>query len=388
MKRNKLILCALIALSALSSHANRGVFKLEGNIGEKSYDGLYIYLTALDPVDRENDCKIDSALIKNGHYTFTLPAPQAPYFASLALPPKDHTFVYGLPESKCIVEEGDVKLTYSPVGVELTGGVLNQKYENEVLAKEREIRNQGLALAKERETLEKSKQLLPEEMDAFNERLRALYRGLAPAELKFMSDLIATNVGAYLFFSRPQQYYDAADYARLSQAVAPELLQKAEKRAQRAEAAKAQRILAMQQTTEGNRYSNFKCKDSDGKEVQLSDFVKPGRMLLIDFWASWCGPCIQELGFIKRLYKDYHDKGLDIVSVSLDTNKGAWQKAVAKHKLPWPQISDLKGFDGEAAKAYAVSAIPFIILIDGDGNIAIRNLHDHLLENAIKARIK
>ena len=118
--------------------------------------------------------------------------------------------------------------------------------------------------------------------------------------------------------------------------------------------------------------------------MKLSDYVHPGHVTMVDFWASWCVPCVQELSFLKSLYQTYHGQGLDIVSVSLDTKRSAWEAAVKKHQIPWPQISDLKGWHGTITKDYAISAIPFIIVIDQKGNIAVRNLHDYKLENAIK----
>ena len=134
----------------------------------------------------------------------------------------------------------------------------------------------------------------------------------------------------------------------------------------------------------GNVYRDFICRDLAGKEVNLSDYVHPGHVTMVDFWASWCVPCVQELSFLKSLYQTYHGQGLDIVSVSLDTKRSAWEAAVKKHQIPWPQISDLKGWHGTITKDYAISAIPFIIVIDQKGKIAVRNLHDYKLENAIK----
>ena len=129
---------------------------------------------------------------------------------------------------------------------------------------------------------------------------------------------------------------------------------------------------------------SFACMDIEGKDVNLSDYIHPGRVTLVDFWASWCVPCVQELPFLKSLYQTYHEEGLDIVSVSLDTKKSAWEAAVKKHQIPWSQISDLKGWKGTITKDYAISAIPFILVIDRKGKIAVRNLHDYKLENAIK----
>lgn len=141
-------------------------------------------------------------------------------------------------------------------------------------------------------------------------------------------------------------------------------------------------------TAVGNPYKDFASKTTDGKDVRFSELVEKGKVTLLDFWASWCIPCIQESKELKSLYKAYHDKGFNIVSVSLDTNKQRWLDAIQKHDLPWTHISTLKGFKDDGAIEYAVQAIPYIVLIDRDGNIISQNVHGEMLHDNIKQQFK
>lgn len=112
----------------------------------------------------------------------------------------------------------------------------------------------------------------------------------------------------------------------------------------------------------------------DGKTIKVSDYK--GKYLLIDFWASWCGPCRRENPNVVKAYQAYKDKNFTILGVSLDDEKGkdAWLKAIEKDQLVWDQVSDLKGWNNEAAKLYLVRSIPQNFLLDPDGKIIAHNL--------------
>ena len=122
----------------------------------------------------------------------------------------------------------------------------------------------------------------------------------------------------------------------------------------------------------------------DGKEMALSDYVGKGKVVLVDFWASWCGPCRAEMPNVLRVYNQYKDKGFEIVGVSFDSSKDAWMKAIGDMRLPWPQMSDLKGWESEGAKKYAITGIPATILFDKDGNIIARDLRGEELKEAVE----
>lgn len=108
-----------------------------------------------------------------------------------------------------------------------------------------------------------------------------------------------------------------------------------------------------------------------------------GKVTIIDFWASWCKPCRMENPNVVALYNKYHEKGLNIIGVSLDEDVESWKTAIAKDKLTWTQVSNLKGWEDSIAKMYEVEQIPTTFLLDSAGNIIAKDLHGEALRNKI-----
>lgn len=129
-----------------------------------------------------------------------------------------------------------------------------------------------------------------------------------------------------------------------------------------------------QKTEVGKPYVDIALNDPEGKLVKVSDFVAKNKVTMIDFWASWCGPCRRVMPDVVKAYNKYKDKGFAIVGVSLDNNAEAWKAAIKQLGMTWPQMSDLKGWQSEAAALYNVRAIPATIFIDQSGNIMGREL--------------
>lgn len=145
----------------------------------------------------------------------------------------------------------------------------------------------------------------------------------------------------------------------------------------------AARILASKTILIGNTAPDFAQRNVDGELVRLSDYR--GQYVLIDFWASWCGPCRAENPNLKRAYDAFRSKGLEVIAVSLDDAKGekAWKEAIEKDGLTWVNVSDLKGWSNEAALLYGVRAVPSNFLIDPDGKIVALNLRGERLHEVL-----
>lgn len=149
-----------------------------------------------------------------------------------------------------------------------------------------------------------------------------------------------------------------------------------------------QNVERMKTTAVGQKFTDFEMQTPEGKNVKLSDYAGKGKVVLVDFWASWCGPCRREMPNLVEAYAKYKNKNFEIVGVSLDQSGDAWKESIKKLNITWPQMSDLKYWNCEGAKLYAVSSIPHTVLIDGEGTIIARGLHGDGLQEKLAEVIK
>ena len=133
---------------------------------------------------------------------------------------------------------------------------------------------------------------------------------------------------------------------------------------------------------------DFNLNDIDGNNVNFMSEVSKNKLTILDFWASWCRPCMDEMPNMINIYNKYSDKGLGIVGVSLDEREQDWKGTIKSKGLKWLQLSDLQGWDSPVAKKYGVQSIPHIIVIDQKGNIIADNLRGASLEEFISRKIE
>lgn len=301
---------------------------------------------------------------------------------------KDRHFVYALPELNCIVEAGQVEADCHDYVQTLKGGTLNQQYDDMVMRHDREARSVVDSMIKVRQEVERTRPYTDAENEDYSKKLASLYQGNRKYLYNFIADNIDNKVGARLFLTYGKDFFPVDFWEEMCRKVSPDYLQQAKLLSEMEIDAQKRARQARLNTKVGHPYVDFVSKTTDGKEVDFSEYVEKGKVTLLDFWASWCGPCIQESEDLKTLYDEYHGKGFNVVSVSLDTDRGKWVEAIGKHHLPWVHVSSLKGFKDEGALAYAVQAIPYVVLIDGNGNIVLQNMHGPVLHDKIKELLR
>lgn len=141
-------------------------------------------------------------------------------------------------------------------------------------------------------------------------------------------------------------------------------------------------VKASSSTAIGTEMENFTLNNPDGKAISLKDFR--GKYVLVDFWASWCRPCRMENPNVLKAYAKYHNKGFEVLGVSLDTDKAKWVAAIKADGLDWSHVCEMKAWDADIARRFNVSSIPFSVLVDKNGKIVGKNLRGEALDEKLK----
>jgi peroxiredoxin len=211
--------------------------------------------------------------------------------------------------------------------------------------------------------VQKHKEATPDELAQVLDRKAMLYQRVFKDDKKHQEILVQI----------------AKDFPGSKQAKAAQ--EEAEMRKQQAEAEKIQATLV-----KGNKFPEFEVKDLQGNPLSIANYK--GKVVLLDFWATWCGPCVGELPNVLKTYEKHHNEGFEIIGISLDGEQKRLESFIADRRIPWRQYFDGKGWGNKLAVKYGVVSIPQTYLLDGTGTIIGRDLRGEQLEEAVAGAVK
>lgn len=355
MKKVFLFAAVLASLAACTGPS----YKISGTVDGGS-DGDKVYL---ESIVGTNATILDSTVLSGGKFSFT-GKQDSTVLRYVSCATKEEAF-----SAPFFLENGKIKVSLQKGGDSVTGTPTNEIFQgirsqiSEVLRQVNEIS----------EVMEKDSTLTAEQKAGKTAVIDSLEKRYSEVLKDGMRANMENPVGIYLF---KIWYYENSLEENL------ELFEKIpQKYMTDPLLLRIKGFLERQKSTTVNtKYKDFTMTTPKGKQISLSDKVGKGKYVLLDFWASWCGPCRQSMPELKKVYSQYKDR-LEIVGVSLDSKEEAWKKAISSLGLPWTHMSDLKGWKSEAAALYGVNSIPHALLIDKEGTIIARNLQpDNIAE--------
>lgn len=349
---------------ALTACNNEPAYKIAGTV-EGISDGETVYLQ--DVKGREL-VKLDSAVVTNGTFSFSGRQDTAKY--CYINHPASGIWI------DLFLENGNINAVLADEGkaVGTPTNEIYQAYKNNFSAKQKEIGEMYQKIRTDSTLTDVQRQEIMAQIEAKDaEGINMVYNTIV--------ENISNPVGIMLL----PNYAPAFEFEKQEALV--ELIPESAKNNERI-ARFISNVQIAKKTAVGQKYIDFTSKDPNGKEVKLSDFISKNKYTLVDFWASWCGPCKREMPNVIAAYKEFSKKGFGIVGVSLDSKEADWKEAIKTWGMTWPMMSDLKGWDCEGAAIYAVRSIPATVLIDQEGTIIARNLRGDAIKEKLSELLK
>lgn len=364
----KRMIWAVAGLMALSACQQAPGYVIQGT-ATGAADGDTIFLQNFDGA---NMIKMDSAIVKNGTFEFKgMPDSlvESRYVTYMKGDNRMSTMLF--------VEKGNIQVTLDPENSKVSGTPNNdilQQFSDMFAAISKDLNDTYRKCQMDSTLTEEQKDSVEQVLDRKQEEGLDKVFNMVTANIdKPVGVYLLASFGPSFDVKKMQPLFKQIPAAYSSQ---PEIVSLKEY------------VETAAKTAEGETYIDFTMNTPEGNPVKLSDYVSKNTYTLIDFWASWCGPCKKEMPTVVEAYAKYKGKGLGVVGVSLDNNAESWKQAIKDLQITWPQMSDLKGWQCEGAALYGVRAIPATVLVDQQGTIIARNLRGFALMNKLDELMK
>ncbi len=348
-------------------------YTLHGNLTGDIENGTQVFLRTVGENNQPVD--VDTAKVENGKFTFT---------GTAETPELNYIFIDKLPGyTAVILENGEIQFNAQKDSLglaEITGTPQNEIFAD-YMEQSKELSQQAQSIQQDMQQASIKKDSAT--ANSLRDEMMELQTEYKNFELDYIENhpdalisvlLIGNALGAGAITAEEAQ----AMYDKLS----PEIKKtKAATTIQERLEAQNQAEANAKNTSIGSKAPDFTAPTPSGKELALNEAL--GKVTLVDFWAAWCKPCRAENPNVVKVYEKYHDKGLNILGVSLDRTEEAWKKAIEDDGLTWQHVSNVAYFNDPIAKLYNVDAIPAAFLLDENGVIVAKNLRGPALEEKI-----
>ncbi|MGC1516949.1 MAG: TlpA disulfide reductase family protein, partial [Maribacter sp.] len=344
-------------------------FTLKGNLRGEIKDGTQVFLKKIG--ENNQPIEVDTAMTTNGAFTFTGTADS---------PELHYIFVDQLQGYTAVILENG-KIQFDAQRDSMAFAKIDGTFQNEAFAdymkKSRELSMQAQNIQRDMQSAS------GEAMVALKDEINELQEEYKNFELDYVKSHPKALISALVLdraiatksieLNEADSIYETLDAEIKNTQAGKKVLESIERVKKSEEAGK--------KTSIGAKAPDFSGPNPEGNEIALADVM--GKVTLIDFWAGWCRPCRAENPNIVAVYNKYHDKGLNVLGVSLDRTEEAWKKAIEEDGLTWNHISNIAYFDDQIAKLYNVEAIPAAFLLDENGVIVAKNLRGSELEEKV-----
>lgn len=358
----KIIPALLILITACNSTVDKSYIiegKVTGKVPAKAYLQTY--------VDGETNI-IDSTTFTNGQFKFK-GSVEYPEYYYIKIGDNQRPFGFFIENSKIKIKAHIDSLEMANV----TGSRVQDKYENYLASKEPFEKQLAEIYRNYKAATDENKPVYEAQYDSISELQNQHIKNYVKANNNSV-------LAPYIVRREIIYYLDLEELKELAGSISPELKDHPYTKEL------FKRIRTLEKVQPGMEAPAFTQNDTAGNPVSLSDFK--GQYLLIDFWASWCGPCRRANPTVVEIYKKYAPQGFTILGVSMDSDKEAWLKAIKNDQLTWTHVSTLEGWGNPVGKLYGVLSIPHAVLIDPDGKILKYKVHADELNQVLEENIK